>query len=251
MRVALLVIAGALTLGCTGGQSGTETPAPRAGSGGSGGSPVITIQGGGEGGSDAAGSGGAAGSMMASVDSGRGGGGNGGAGSSARGGTGGKDNGVKQAGSGGRDGFAPNAGTDDDVCACALAGRSALLRARLITLDDCALRAEVEEVLALPEDFGDTIAVGDAIDARRWTGCGDVPDLAAGDSALIVYVPPASGTIGDALVASWSDPLVFGQVAVGEPIALPRSDQDKLLERATCTSGFGSAAKGTVSTACP
>ena len=105
-------------------------------------------------------------------------------------------------------------------------------------------------MLALPADFALTIAAGDAIDARRWTGCGDVPNLAAGDTALIVYVPPASGTTGDALVASWSDPLVFGQAAVGEPIALPRGDQRKLLEPLSCASGFGAAAKGTISAAC-
>ena len=228
-----LLAATALSWSCTGGQSGTETPDMM---GGHAGKPMVAMAGTGEGGREIAGTG------ASGADS------RGGAGTrsdiQAMGGGSGAFNGTKQGGIGGSDqGFAPSA--TDGACACGLAGRAALLRGRLIALDACEVRAQVEEVLAGPAEFTAKVAVGDEIVAHRSQRCGDGPSLAVGDSALIVYAPPRTGTAtAEALLASWSDPLVFGTA-----ITLPRDDQDKLLEPKSCASGFGPDAKGTPATA--
>jgi hypothetical protein len=238
-----LLAATAFAWSCTGGQSGTETPDTMAGHGGM---PMIAMAGSGEGGRETAGSGGSgmnsrgpAGTMGSDI-------------LSQGGGTGGISGGTKLGGTGGSDqgSFAPHSsdggeGGGDDACACGLAGRAALLRGRLIALDACEVRAQVEEVLSGPDEFTAKVAVGDEIVAHRSQSCGDGPSLAVGDSALIVYAPPRTSTeTAEALLASWSDPLVFGTA-----ITLPRGDQDKLLEPKSCASGFGPDAKGTPATA--
>jgi hypothetical protein len=123
-------------------------------------------------------------------------------------------------------------------CACALAGRSALLRGQLLEQDPCEVRVRVEEVLATPAGLMLRAAPGDEISARLAAGaCSEGPALAPGDEVLLVYAQAESGDANEALLASWGEQLVFGS-ASGTLIALPRSEQRALLDAVTCTQSF-------------
>ena len=126
-------------------------------------------------------------------------------------------------------------------CACTLTPRSVLLRAELIELDDCRVRARAQEVLGISEALDLELEPGDELEARRVNGrgCGNGLVLAPGDPILFVYSPPdpALGQEGSALVATWGSEHVFG-MDEDRTIALPEDERDRLLENAACSSWF-------------
>lgn len=126
----------------------------------------------------------------------------------------------------------------NSVCACALAGRGALLRGRLLALDACEVRAQVEEVLALPEGQSLRAKPGDTIRARHAaSGCSEGLALEPGDAVLLVYAEAEPDMPGEALIARWGQPLLFGST-LGEPLALPREQQLNLLDAEDCSHAF-------------
>jgi hypothetical protein len=126
-------------------------------------------------------------------------------------------------------------------CACALAPRSALLRAELLELETCRVRAQVQEVLGVSDALELMLEPGTELEARRAdaSGCGNGLALAPGDPILLVYSPADQepGSENSALVATWGREHVFG-MNDDQPIALPERERDRLLESGACASWF-------------
>jgi hypothetical protein len=122
-------------------------------------------------------------------------------------------------------------------CACSLSQRNALLRATLIELERCRVRARVEEVLAVAPGLALQIAEGDELDAARDVGCGQPPDLGPGDAALLVYAPGPDEGGSTALVATWGSEHVFGMQGA-QSVVLPQRERERLLESEACSEWF-------------
>lgn len=125
-------------------------------------------------------------------------------------------------------------------CACALAGRNALLRATLLELEPCRVRARVDEVLATATalELELELESGAELDVARVTGCGDELALEPGDPVLLVYAPaPEQNGVSSTLVATWGEQHVFGTEG-GDAVALPEGERDRLLEAQACSAWF-------------
>jgi hypothetical protein len=123
-------------------------------------------------------------------------------------------------------------------CACALADPAALLRATLLEIDPCRVRARVEQVLDKAPGLELALTAGAELDVVRATGCGDELAVEAGDLVLLVYAPaPEDGGISTALVATWGSEHVFGMEG-DDTISLPESERDRLLDPQACAAWF-------------
>jgi hypothetical protein len=123
-------------------------------------------------------------------------------------------------------------------CACALADRSALLRATLLELGPCRVRARVDEVLATASALELELEAGEELDVARVTACGEELAVEPGDPVLLVYAPAqAQDGVSSTLVATWGEQHVFGTEG-GDAIALPQGERDRLLEAQACSAWF-------------
>jgi hypothetical protein len=123
-------------------------------------------------------------------------------------------------------------------CACALADHAALLRATLLEVDACRVRARVEQVLDSTPGLELALSPGDELDVVRATGCGDELAVEPGDLVLLVYAPEHEDrSVSTALVATWGSEHVFGTEG-GNSIALPETERNRLLEPQACTAWF-------------
>jgi hypothetical protein len=122
-------------------------------------------------------------------------------------------------------------------CACTLADRSALLRAILIELEPCRVRARVEEQLATAPELDLELATGTEVDVARVTGCGEDLPVEPGDPVLLVFAPQqGDDSASSALVATWGNQHVFGD-EIGA-IAVPEAERNRLLEAESCSAWF-------------
>jgi hypothetical protein len=122
-------------------------------------------------------------------------------------------------------------------CACSLAQRNALLRVTLVELETCRVRARVEEVLAVASGLDLELGPGTQLDVARDAGCGQAPDLGAGDLALLVYAPAQDERESTALVATWGSEHVFGMQGANA-VLLPQRERERLLESEACSAWF-------------
>jgi hypothetical protein len=136
------------------------------------------------------------------------------------------------------DGGPINILTQAAPCPCALADRSALLRATLIDIDACRVRARVDEVLASAPELDVELEAGAELEAARVLGCGQEPELSADDPVLLVFAPAQDGAPAAALLATWGSEHVFG-TEDGGAIALPERERERLLQAEACNDWFG------------
>jgi hypothetical protein len=127
-------------------------------------------------------------------------------------------------------------------CACALAERAVLLRATLLEIDACRVRARVEEVLDGARGLALDVRRGAELDVARVTGCGAELAVEPGELVLLVFAPgQADGTPSRAQVATWGGEHLFGSEA-DAAVALPGSERARLLELEACSAWFERAA---------
>jgi hypothetical protein len=126
-------------------------------------------------------------------------------------------------------------------CPCALAGRNALVHARLIELTACEVRATVVEVLDAAPGVALAFEPGDEVMAvRRGADCGTSGlEVGSGDDALLVLAQDAAnGAADEALVATWGEQHAFG-TPDDTGLALPADERHRLLDPTACARWFG------------